>query len=146
MKWIRLFEGFNTDEYYVKITFDEYLDLKSESSEGYDCLLTDKEKLWIEKNLPIECWQYSSNEDIVETSDVSRDIAIGASSVSTTGIQWVGRPALRCAGNGSGKFRFLYKLEDDYFVCILIEDEGMTYYKCDQFEGLLMLLKDKGII
>ena len=80
MKHIRLFEGFNTDEYYIKITFDEYSDLRDESSEGYDCLLTDKEKLWIEKNLPIECWQYSSNEDIVETSDVSRDIAIGASS------------------------------------------------------------------
>jgi len=128
MKHIRLFEGFNTDEYYIKITFDEYSDLRDESSEGYDCLLTDKEKLWIEKNLPIECWQYSSNEDIVETSDVSRDIAIGASS------------------NGSGKFRFLYKLEDDYFVCILNEDEGITYYKCDQWEGLLMLLKDKKVI
>ena len=144
MKHIRLFEGFNTDEYYVKITYDEQLDLSSESSEGYDCLLTDREKLWIEENLPVEYWQDSNNEDIRPWPDaplptrLRRDIAIGASS------------------NGSGKFLFLYKIEDDYFLCGLNEDEGMlfqesppsflAYYKCDQFEGLLMLLKDKKVI
>ena len=128
MKWIRLFEGFNTDEYYVKITFDEYLDLESESSEGYDCLLSDREKLWIEENLPVEYWQDSNNEDIVGSGRLRRDIAIGVSS------------------NGSGKFLFLYKIEDDYFLCGLNEDEGITYYKCDQWEGLLMLLKDKKVI
>ena len=125
MKHIRLFEVFESDEYYVKITYDEFLDLTDESSEGYDCLLTDKEKLWIEKNLTVEYWQYSNHEDIIETSCRPRDIAIGASS------------------NGSGTFRYLYKIEDDYFVCSLNEDEGITYYKCDQWEGLVKLLNDK---
>jgi len=135
MKHIRLFEGFSNDEYYVKITFEEYCDLRDESSEGYDCLLTDKEKLWIEENLPVEYWKCNNNEDIPPPTRL-RDIAIGSSS------------------NGSGKFLFLYKIEDDYFLCGLNEDEvplslslqGITYYKCDQWEGLLMLLKDKKVI
>jgi hypothetical protein len=128
MKYIRVFEGFGED-YYVKIDYMDFFDLTEESSEGYDCLLTDREKLWIEKNLPIEYWQYSNHEDIVKTTDVPRDIAIGVS-----------------AAHGSGGFRFVYKIEDDYFVCSLNEKGGITYYKCDQFEGFIKLLTDKNVI
>jgi hypothetical protein len=141
MKHIRLFEGFSNDEYYIKITLEDYLILRSESSEGYDCLLSDREKLWIEKNLPIKsmCWQYSWHEDIFPDStikiwDVARDIAIGAS-------------------YGSGTVISIYKIEDDYFLCSLNEDDnirgiksGMQYYKCDQWEGFIMLLNDKKVI
>jgi hypothetical protein len=135
MKHIRMFEGFR-DDYYVKIDYMDFFDLTEESSEGYDCLLTDREKLWIEKNLPIEYWQYSNHEDIVsqyvkdlKTTAIPRDIAIGVS-----------------AAHGSGGFRFVYKIEDDYFVCSLNEEGGITYYKCDQFEGFIKLLTDKNVI
>jgi hypothetical protein len=41
---------------------------------------------------------------------------------------------------------YLYENMDEWFF---IREKGFTgskYYQCDQFEGLLMLLKDKGII
>lgn len=125
---VKLFEAFNTDEYYQEITFYDYCDLTDNSSQDYDCLLTDEEKLWIEKNIQVEHWRYSNHKDIVQTTDVPRDIAIGVSS------------------NDSGVFRFLYKIEDDYFVCGLYGDDHYIYYKCDQFDGLKKLLNDKGII
>lgn len=39
---------------------------------------------------------------------------------------------------------FVYQLEDDYFFLNACNDYKWYYYKCDQFEGLIQLLKDKG--
>jgi hypothetical protein len=45
---------------------------------------------------------------------------------------------------------FLYEVDDEYFyVCVTkyFDGESFTYYyRCDQFDGLKKLLKDKGII
>jgi hypothetical protein len=64
----------------------------------------------------------------LEDGTAVRDIAIGVD------------------GAQPSKFRYIYKIEDDYFVCSLNEEGGITYYKCDQFEGFIKLLTDKNVI
>ena len=40
----------------------------------------------------------------------------------------------------------IIKLEDDWFLVeYRFGFEGYSWYKCDQFEGLIKFLKDKGI-
>jgi hypothetical protein len=111
---IKLFEAFNTEDYYTEITFEEYLNLVGESSQNDDCLLSDEEKLWIKENFPIKQWQTKRKDKTI-------------------------------LGTITNEFIF-YKLEDDYFLCSLVNSLQPTYYKCDQFEGFKKLLKDKGVI
>jgi hypothetical protein len=120
MKYLRLFEGFG-DEYYVEISLDD--------ADGYSknrVNLTNREIVWLTDNLKVDEW-YRSNG----IRD-NRDISIG---VSSNGFRSV----------PTSKFRYIYKIEDDYFICSLNE-EGITYYKCDQWEGFIKLLTDKNVI
>ncbi len=142
MKHLRLFEGFG-DDYYVKISLD---DVEIYEEEKVFELLTEREKLWIEKNLLVKYWYYRDNCGLaflrpmsniyLEDGTAVRDIAIGVDGAQPNGV-----------------FEFMYKIEDDYFICSLNEkgncnagSTAVTYYKCDQFEGFIKLLTDKNVI
>jgi hypothetical protein len=134
MKHLRLFEGFG-DDYYVKISLD---DVEIYEEEKVFELLTEREKLWIEKNLLVKYWYYRDNCGLaflrpmsniyLEDGTAVRDIAIGVDGAQPNGV-----------------FEFMYKIEDDYFLCCLNE-KGITYYRCDQWEGFIKLLTDKNVI
>ena len=137
MKHIRLFEGFrfNTEDYYTNIDSATYDELLSDTIN-----MTNKDIEIITKDL-----KYEWDEDIVGRIPGVKDI----------------RSKVLVIFPESGSLT-INKLDDDWFIVRISsirdvnfqkyrwnqpdEDEGITYYKCDQWEGLLMLLKDKKVI
>jgi hypothetical protein len=125
MKHLKLFENYNG--FYEKIDGLTYLDISDESKQDKDCFLTEYQKEWLVNNLPFSNWAYSENPKWIGTTNNPKEIATGMYCVSVESC------------------RLIHKVEDEYFLCSLNEDEGITYYKCDQWEGLIQLLKDKSI-
>jgi hypothetical protein len=139
MKHIRLFEGFSNDEYYTKIDTNTYNELLSDTIN-----MTNKDISIITKDL-----KYEWDEDIVGRIPGVKDI----------------RSKVLVIFPESGSLT-INKLDDEWFIVritsiknvdftkAVITDSGKRYdpelwladkskYKCDQIEGLLMLLKDK---
>jgi len=119
MKHIKLYEGFNNDEYYQEIEYDEYFAQRVN-------------RLNISDNL---------NNRIKDLFDT-----------------YLGNDYLKVDGQGSVIYvdskddkgtlcEIKISLNDDewYYVALEKEPED-TFYKCDQFEGLKKLLKDKEVI
>ena len=128
MKHIKLYEGFNTDDYYQEIEYNEWFAQRVN-------------RLNISDNL---------NNRIKDLFD-------------TTGDDDPRTPYRKVDGQGSVIYvdkmyqgtlceikiytRIWISFNDDewYYVALEKEPED-TFYKCDQFDGLKKLLKDKGII
>ena len=129
MKHIRLFEGFNTDDYYQEIEWNEWFSQRLN-------------RLYISDNL---------NNRIKNLFDTTGD----------DGPRTLYRKTTYQKVDGQGSVIYVDKikiyqgtlceikisLNDDewYYVAIEKEPED-TFYKCDQFDGLKKLLKDKEII
>ena len=109
MRHIKLFEGFNKDEYYQEITELPYYEIDEEESKRVFILLN---KMLDSVSMDITY----RHEIIIDFRDLD---------------MWI-----ICA-------------VDEYYY--IRYDDGTKqpygyYYKCDQWDGLLELLKDKGII
>jgi len=119
MKYLRVFEGFVGD-YYQKVDNEEYWDNLAERLEMSSNLIDKIRKLFpgCEVYL-IPFFELESDLDYI-TSD--GDLCIKIKDFMT----------IR-----------LYEVDDEYFY-VNVNDE--SYYKCDQFEGLVKLLVDKNII
>ena len=117
MKHIRLFEGFETNEYYTKIDTNTYNDLLSDTIN-----MTNKDISIITKDL-----KYEWDEDIVGRIPGVKDI----------------RSKVLVIFPESGSLT-INKLDDEWFIVRItsIKNVDFTKYKCDQIEGLLMLLKN----
>ena len=117
MKHIKLYEGFETNEYYTKIDTNTYNDLLSDTIN-----MTNKDISIITKDL-----KYEWDEDIVGRIPGVKDI----------------RSKVLVIFPESGSLT-INKLDDEWFIVRItsIENEDFTKYKCDQIEGLLMLLKN----
>ncbi len=120
MKHLRLFEGFVGD-YYEEIDVDDYydnLDIRIEMSSSI-----------IKKISGLFSW----GVDVDDNNDI---------------ISVICPPTMARRGCEYGIC--LYEVDDEYFyVCVTkyFDGESFTYYyRCDQFDGLKKLLKDKGII
>jgi hypothetical protein len=125
MKHIKLFlEGFDKSEYYWEVpelknmTMDRFM-------EEWDVVDID-DKVW--NNLL----------DMIDDNwDISEDEMGDKTSISIS-KKWG-------EGYRQGDDDYsICQLGDEYFIVICYQDN--TYWKCDQFEGLVELLKDKGII
>ena len=126
MKHLRLFEGFNQDEYYQEITSEEFNDLEDEGMivgfspkdrERLDIILNNN--VWPRFSKTIRSSSYNSGGCLV--------LMLNDDYFSHVAIE---------------------PLEDDYYIVFTSNNkiDGSKYYKCDQWEGLMRLLKDKGII
>jgi hypothetical protein len=118
MKHIKLFlEGFDKSKYYQEITAEESRRLTYDTGSSRDLIYRD----------------FFNKEDIEFLSKVLRNIS------------WYGHGGvdkyLDCIFS-DGK---ISKLQDDWYV-VSHWGRVRSYWKCDQFEGLVELLKDKGII
>jgi hypothetical protein len=122
MRHIRLFEGFK-DDYYQEITSGEANDLEEEGRiVGFST--KDRERLDIIINdnpttrRTIKSMRYCDDCLVFRLNDEY------SSHVS------------------------IEPLEDDYYLVFTSNNkiDGSKYYKCDQWDGLMMFLKDKGII
>jgi phage protein U len=129
MKYLKLFEGFSTEDYYVELTPAEHDDL-------------------CENNY----WRWNSNTTF--GNDAKRLIKILVDNDLDpsvyNGIKWVkweGKDikieSIRCSSNKV----VIYPLLDDYYL-VEYQDEyyEMKFYKCDQIDGVIRLLKDLDVI
>lgn len=139
MRYLRIFEGFESNDYYTEIDYSTYRDIKYSSNHeiNKDCSLTEKEKDWIKTmyGIYIRFVEWKWCDDPRYTFGAVFNIP---KFYSYSGIE----------------VKSIYKIEDEYFLCRLKSKGtkdlyglvGITYYKCDQFDGLKKLLKNKGII
>lgn len=123
MKHIKLYEGFETNEYYTKIDTNTYNDLLSDTIN-----MTNKDISIITKDL-----KYEWDEDIV-----GRILPLNF----LEGVKDI-RSKVLVIFPESGSLT-INKLDDEWFIVMItsIKNVDFTKYKCDQIEGLLMLLKD----
>ena len=153
MKYLKLFEGFDTDEYYQKITEEDYLtcqfgeDNSLNPGKGVD--FDRKIRANIESLLNKEF-----NPSYTFMRNGSRNIEVTAMTIRENEYSGTSYP--------SQKVHIIIQLEDEWFLVREQVDpnremearyhwrigkvESYNYYRCDQVEGLKKLLKDKGII
>ncbi len=118
---MKYFEGFGGD-YYVLIGVDDYydnLDIRIEMSSSI-----------IKKISGLFSW--GEDVDVDDNNDI---------------ISVICPPTMARQGCEYGIC--LYEVDDEYFyVCVTkyFDGESFTYYRCDQFEGLVECLKNEGII
>jgi len=124
MKHIRLFEGFNTDDYYQEIDYEEW----------YDQRLN---RLNISDNLNNRIKNLFDSRSDYQKQDSQGSVIYVDKNVYFTQSSLVNFIYINISLNDY----------DWYYVYIYNEvRDKRSYYKCDQFDGLKKLLKDKGII
>jgi hypothetical protein len=133
MKWLKLFEGFETDDYYVKIE---------------DTSVVDDYKFFD---------QMIDFSDILKVKPmVNMDVDSKICNINPPGGTLIRYLYLEERGDGIESYS-IYKLDDDWYYVQVekyypdidsgeMEFESMEWYKCDQLEGLIKFLKDKNII
>jgi hypothetical protein len=126
---IKLFEMFNKEDFYKEISYLEYGELNTYfNKESFN-----KNEVNFFNNLTgdkirIDFWRKQKKHTSVRTSsfDDSDEVAL-------------------CILN-----KYIYvnltKLKDNYYIVNYDINSGYDYYRCDQFEGLIKLLKDKKVI
>lgn len=154
MKRIKLFEEFN-NKYYQKISYDEFQDVKRKIGSQY--------------HMPRLEFDDNTTDEYLETDDITREEIekimkfFPNCEYESPGIKF-SKPVIKLQpeklriaafpGNNSCNkgelFIFhdhyicldLTKIVDEWYYIEFLFDE-FTSYKCDQFEGLIQLLKDK---
>ena len=120
MKHIKLFESFETDDYYTEITNDEYNFFRDSfismsKSDSY-------------KLKTVISGDYHIEEKELDEPKISyfycREILPGTKFVKVPNIFTI------------------VKVEDDWFL-VYISDH---FYKCDQIDGLIKFLKNEGLV
>jgi hypothetical protein len=154
MRWIKLFEGFGRDEYYQEISSDEYQNLLGETDDKHTRFINtfsfnEKEIDDIKSSIksPLQVYVLNKNEWIYI-------------------FQYMNREEFDKPRERTGHWAAVYnrwgisKLDDEWYLVEgyinwVDSEKGRSggvmeaisyYYKCDQFEGLMELLKDKEII
>lgn len=133
MKHIVLFESYNQD-YYVKITYDEWWDLVNCEPNDNKDVFNRKEVDFFNNNTTISYWGGHMSSGISTSNEFNKSFLV----VILTHPRGIKKDYTGIS--------FIHKLKDDYFVVRMNMHKGYESYKCDQFEGLIKLLKDKGII
>ena len=135
---IKLFEGFGTDDYYKEITHEEY-DLHRDSF--INMSKSDSYKL-----------KYGIISDDYYVEDMPHPVLLSNNPEINEPLIEKRLRYLYCRrkvlGSGINPFTIV-SLEDDWYL-VCITDQGIRpvtsfYYKCDQWDGLIKLLKDKGL-
>ncbi len=121
MKYLKKFED-NENQFFTEITKGEF-----HNSKEFACDIKDE---FIEKIT-----------SLAKDKKISREIEIG----EYTSFYFI---HINYPGNNTVFFVDIYESKDEWFF-VNIESLQSTidvYYKCDQFEGLLKLLSDYGVI
>lgn len=127
MKHLRLFkEGFDRKGYYKEIGSDEYWSLYYNSgTTAFDIcankeVFSKREAKWLEDNLNVDEWD---------------------------GLDGFSDSYERCFSVIFNERSYrITKFKDDWYTLGISIDQYLFWYKCDQFDGLIALLKDKEII
>ena len=166
MKHIRVFEGFR-DEYYTEISDNEWNE--------WDLKLLDYEEGRIDKpfiDFPLNQFlmlksRSVNNEGVfrsnwIFTNDkkyriIGGGYGGGSFNKSHSGIMWVLNVLVEDSGINRQRYWnvTVWYCDDEWYMVEISTEYGvpyyglvrdMEYYKCDQFDGLVKLLVDKGFI
>ena len=142
MKHIRLFEGFNEDDYYVRI---EYEDIDEEMDSDIISFTKKKEAKKLAKSLGTDIFFTRENSLLTWLLDLGYD-----------GYEFDRKPKLKTRvgmvkdyGDNYQDHIDIWEAEDEFYIVFIDSlhnddsiDDG-KFYKCDQWDGLVKLLKDK---
>jgi len=114
MRHIRLFEGFNKDEYYQKISYDEYCSIYSIDFEY---------KYYDKLNRYYRDEVFSAEPVLEKDGDNIKMVDLNPHEV--------------------GYRVTIYQGEDEWFFVAIRDLFIMSYFKCDQYEGLIKCLDEE---
>ena len=122
MKYIQIFEEYN--QYYSKIEYDEFENRKRES--GIQVFNTE---------------EITNLQNIIPEIHLRTEAGMKAKSVNYYAVETTSLSFTR------DLFRYeVFKLPDEWYIVLCVSIDPFTknkisYYKCDQFDGLLEFLK-----
>jgi len=133
MKYLKLFEGFSTEDYYVELTPAEHDDL---CENNYTFGNDSKRLLKILVDNDLDPSVYNGIKWVKwEGKDIKIEGIRSNAAIHRIYLQYI------CF------FFILYPLLDEYYL-VEYQDEyyEMKFYKCDQIDGVIRLLKDLDVI
>ena len=139
MKWLKLFEAFTTEDYYRKVTREEYDSHAGSSGVRFGINyqhLNDKEKEKITEIL--------RNKNLVEQTESNISLYNNYEFDYKTIGGFHGLRIIK--GDIKGRIEYyINKVKDDWYLVAehTYPDFQGSNYLCDQLEGLLQFLKDK---
>jgi hypothetical protein len=143
MKRIRLFEAFNTDDYYQETTGPDFSDLLTEyfSKKNLEVILNilntyvtyvskEKEKFGLSDNI------FLFKKGVIKKNDKRFDKWDGTGDIGHIHINPDGKTIVE-----------IFMGEDEWYLVRISSflEASIKFYKCDQIEGLKKLLHDKSI-
>ena len=142
---IKLFEGFGTDDYYKEISEDDFYDMVMDGIDSNSEL----EDIGLDYFEKLKTYKTDMN---IRLNKGNRISSVRIISIDSTGVKFRSqgerlrelekRPHL-------GYYFEVYGFTDEWFL-VYFEDWSrsniITYYKCDQMDGLIKFLKDKNIL
>lgn len=137
MKYLKYInESSNKDEFYVKISNQEYSDLINNNRE----IFNKRERDFFNNNTNVDYWvkrdsYYYHNVEFKPTDKFDK------SHMVVLKYYYEGTKIINSNIN-----TYITKLEDNYYAVYNENVYQKLFYKCDQFEGLVQLLKDKELI
>ena len=133
MKWIKqwsIFEGFNTDDYYQEIDYEEWYDQRLNRLNISDNLNNRIKNLFDSRS----DYQKQDSQGIFKQALLAGSVIY---------VDKKDKKGTLC------EIKISLNDDDWYYVYIYNEvrdKRSSGYYKCDQFDGLKKLLKDKEVI
>lgn len=134
MKWIKLYEGFNSEDYYKHISHEYaakligpyYSDKGNENTVEF----TDKEinkimSIYNNKEFHAKKPSYRYVVEFQKSNEGQYDIKLYH-------LGFLGKRELL-------DYQSVYKLEDDWFI---LNTQPNNYYRCDQLDGLIKCMED----
>lgn len=163
MKHLKLFEEANDNRYYRKLTWDD------QNYEWVGGFTSDRRINWnVNRRVVKKLVSYFKDWDFyVKPADINNNEKFKLLILSKgTSLKWFcpypderkkiskfeSRLDLPISYiliyGGMMKGYQIHSYDDDYFTCSINDEWGNVeeYYECDQIEGLIELLKDKGVI
>ena len=114
MRHIKLFEGFNTEDYYKEITYLEYCNSDTVNFE---------QKYYEKLNRYYRDQVFSAEPSLERDGD---DILM-----------------VRFNTYESGYYVNIYQTDDEWFLVYMRTTSDFSYFKCDQYEGLIKCLDEE---
>jgi hypothetical protein len=151
MKYLKsIIESFNSEDYYTEISVEEYYSYYDESKKDF-------------KNIYMNLSDFKHLINLFNESGVKFEYQTSSKEFNAS-IFTPPKPSKLSYNSKVNRIKDYYNNwsiflgKDEWFYCFcrienrVIKKSGVIkksqyhYYKCDQFEGLIQFLKDKGII
>lgn len=128
-------ERFESEDYYTELIFSEYHELKLNSNKNriYFKKRNIKYLMSVLKNIPYDLTVYHSS---IHIKDITEEVLDKVNDIHKAQI----------IGQWEDYYFSISEIEDDYFIANIVINYVSKYYKCDQIEGVIKLLKDMKII